>query len=157
MGVLVLAVAVATGLPTGGSVLLGAAVAAVGLTFTSLTAVAAQVFDSVRAGYGSVALVLGAAYALRAAGDAGHEALAWLSPIGWGQRTFPYAGDRWWPLLPPLATAVLLMIAAVVPQDRRDFGAGLVQPGSDGRLPPGPCATPMRWPGGCSAERWRDG
>ncbi|GAA0505191.1 exporter of polyketide antibiotics [Paractinoplanes deccanensis] len=131
-GVLVFAAAVGTGLPAGGSVLLGAAVTSAGVTFAALTAVAAQLFENVRAVYGAVGFTLGAAYALRAAGDAGNSALSWLSPIGWGQRTFPYAGDRWWPLLIPLAvTAALVMLAASL-LERRDFGAGFV-PSRPGR------------------------
>ncbi|MEV6495424.1 ABC transporter permease, partial [Actinoplanes sp. NPDC051633] len=85
-------------------------------------------FENVRAVYGAAGFVLGAAYALRAAGDTGNDALSWLSPIGWGQRTYPYTGDRWWPLLLPLALSGLLVAAAVVLQQRRDFGAGLVRP-----------------------------
>jgi ABC-2 type transport system permease protein len=128
VGLLVCAAAAGTGLPVGGSVLLGAATAAVGFTFAALTAVAAQLFESVRAVYGAVAALLGAAYALRAAGDAGNGALSWASPIGWGQRTYPYAGDRWWPLLLALTASVLLVSAAVALLDRRDFGAGPVPP-----------------------------
>jgi len=131
-GVLVAAVAAGTGLPVGGSMLLGAAVAAVGLTFAALTAVAAQLFENTRAVYGAVGSVLGAAYALRAAGDTGDGTLSWLSPIGWGQRTLPYAGDRWWPLLLPLAATLLLVTLAVALLERRDFGAGLI-PSRPGR------------------------
>ncbi|GAA3343053.1 hypothetical protein GCM10020358_40310 [Amorphoplanes nipponensis] len=126
VGALIVAVAVGTGLPAAGSVLFGAAMTAVGLVFAALTAVAAQVFENVRAVYGAVALILGAAYVLRAAGDVGGGALSWLSPIGWGQRTFPYTGDRWWPLLLPLGLSVLLVAAASALLRRRDFGAGLV-------------------------------
>ena len=147
VGLLVLAAAVGTGLPAGGSLLFGAAIAAVGLTFAALTAVAAQVFENTRAVYGSVGLVLGAAYALRAAGDVGDGTLSWLSPIGWGQRTFPYAGDRWWPLLLPLAATALLIAAAVFLQERRDFGAGLVpsRPGRAGAAPSLRNAYALAW------------
>ena len=138
--VLVTVAAAATGLPGGGSVLLGLAVAGVGLTFAGLTAVAAQVFENARAVYGSVALALGAAYALRAAGDVGDGTLSWLSPIGWGQRTFPYSGDRWWPLLLPVAFTALLVVAAVALLDRRDFGAGLL-PTRPGRATASPALT----------------
>ena len=128
VGLLVFAAVAGTGLPIGGSVLLGAATAATGFVFAALTAVAAQLFENARAVYGSVAATVGAAYALRAAGDAGNGALSWASPIGWGQRSYPYAGDRWWALLLPLATAMLLVVAAVALLDRRDYGAGLVRP-----------------------------
>jgi ABC-2 type transport system permease protein len=127
-GVLVFAVAAGTGLPAGGSLLFGAAITGVGVTFAALTAVATQIFENTRAAYGSVAMALGAAYVLRAAGDVGDGTLSWLSPIGWGQRTFPYTGDRWWPLLLPLAGSALLVGAAVVLLGHRDFGAGLVAP-----------------------------
>ncbi len=127
-GLLVFAAAAGTGLPAGGSLLLGAATATVGLTFAALTAVATQAFEVTRAAYGAVALVLGAAYVLRAAGDVGNGTLSWFSPIGWGQRTFPYVADRWWPLLLPLAAAALLVAVAALLAERRDFAAGLVPP-----------------------------
>ncbi|WP_246606256.1 ABC transporter permease [Paractinoplanes toevensis] len=126
-GVLVFAVGAGTGLPIAGSLLAGAALTTVGLTFAALTAVAAQLFENARAVYGAVGFLLGAAYVLRAAGDAGDGTLSWLSPIGWGQRTYPYAGDRWWPLLLPLAATALLVAAAMVLLERRDIGAGLVR------------------------------
>ena len=137
VALLIAAVAAGTGLPVGGSLLFGVAVAAVGVIFAALTAVAAQIFENVRAVYGSVGLALGAAFALRAAGDTGDGTLSWLSPIGWGQRTFPYTGDRWWPLLVPLAATALLLAVAGALQERRDFGAGLV-PSRPGRAGAGP-------------------
>ncbi|GIF00064.1 ABC transporter permease [Paractinoplanes rishiriensis] len=127
-GALVFAAAAGTGLPVGGSLLFGAAITGVGFTFAGFTAVAVQIFESSRAAYGVVGALLGAGYALRAAGDVGSGALSWLSPIGWGQRTFPFTGDRWWPLLLPLSFAALLLTAAVVLLGRRDVGAGLVPP-----------------------------
>lgn len=122
----VFAATAATGLPTAGSVLLGAALAGVGVSFAALAAIAAQVFENTRAVYGAVGAAIGASYVLRAAGDAGNGTLSWLSPIGWGQRTFPYAGDRWWPLLLPLGLTVLSGAVALALLDRRDFGAGLL-------------------------------
>ncbi|MDQ7910425.1 ABC transporter permease [Phytohabitans sp. ZYX-F-186] len=128
VGLLAFAAAAGTGLPAAGSALFGAALAAVGMVFAALTAVAMQVFESARAGYGAVALALGAAFALRAAGDTGNAAFSWASPIGWGQRTFPYVDDRWWPLAVPVAVAALLGAVAMALLGRRDFAAGLVQP-----------------------------
>jgi ABC-2 type transport system permease protein len=126
VAVLVFAGGVATGLPAGGSALVAIAIAGVGLVFAALTAVAAQVFENPRAVYGSVGTALAAAYVLRAAGDSGNGVLSWLSPIGWGQRTYPYVADRWWPLLLPAAAATALVAAALWLLDRRDFGAGLL-------------------------------
>jgi ABC-2 type transport system permease protein len=132
VAVLVFAAAAGTGLPAGGSLLLGLATAGVGLAFAALTAVAGQVFESPRGVYGAVGLALGASFVLRAAGDVGNAALSWLSPIGWAQRTFPYSDNRWPLLLLPLAAAALLAVAAVALLDRRDFGAGLM-PSRPGR------------------------
>ncbi|WP_350275702.1 hypothetical protein [Kribbella sp. HUAS MG21] len=126
VAVVVFGAAAGTGLPVGGSALLGAAAAGVGLAFAALTAVAVQVFENPRSVYGAVGVALGTAFVLRAAGDIGNPVWSWLSPIGWGQRTFPYAGDRWWPLLIPLAAGVVLVGVAVALLDRRDFGEGLL-------------------------------
>ncbi|WP_433364051.1 ABC transporter permease [Actinoplanes sp. CA-142083] len=137
-GLLVFAVAAGTGLPVAGSALFGAGIAGVGLVFAALTAIAAQVFESTRAVYGSVALLLGAAFALRAAGDVSNGAMAWASPIGWGQRAYPYSENRWWPVLLAVAVSALLATAAVALLARRDFGAGLVPP-----RPGRPSASPL--------------
>nr|BFE73569.1 hypothetical protein GCM10020092_068700 [Actinoplanes digitatis] len=151
VAVLVFAATAGTGLPVGGSLLFGLATAAVGITFAALTALAAQVFENARAVYGAVALVLGAAYVLRAAGDVGNGALSWASPIGWSQRTFPYTGDRWWPLLLALCTSALLVAGAVALLGHRDFGADLVPPRPGLPTASPRCATRTRWPGACNA------
>nr|WP_245839213.1 ABC transporter permease [Nocardia donostiensis] len=124
--VVVFAVAVATGLPVPGSLLLGVSLAGIGLTFAALTAVAAQVFENPRSVYGSVALAVAAAYMARAIGDVGNGTLSWLSPIGWGQRTYPFVVDRWWPVLLFALAALVLIGIAFALLERRDFGAGLL-------------------------------
>ncbi|MBJ8341258.1 ABC transporter permease [Antrihabitans sp. YC3-6] len=125
VAIAVFGAAVVTGLPTGGSILLAASLAGVGIVFAGLTAVAAQVFENPRSVYGAVASTIGIAYALRAIGDVGDGTLSWLSPIGWGQRTFPFAGDRWWPLVLPTIAGAALVVGAVAILDRRDYGAGV--------------------------------
>ncbi|GAA1737333.1 ABC transporter permease [Luedemannella helvata] len=135
VAVVVFAATSLTGLPVAGSALLALALAGVGVTFAGLAAVAAQIFENPRAVYAAVGGALGLAYLLRAAGDAGTEALSWLSPIGWGQQTLPYVENRWWPLLlPALATAGLVTLAMTL-MERRDFGAGFI------RTRPGPAAA----------------
>jgi ABC-2 type transport system permease protein len=153
VAVVVFAAAAGTGLPAGGSLLLAGATAGVGLALAALTAVAAQVFENPRAVYGAVGLALGASFVLRAAGDVGNGALSWLSPIGWGQRTFPYTGERWWPLLLPLGAAIVLTAVAVALLDRRDFGAGLL-PSRPGRATASRAwALRSGWRGACNAGR----
>lgn len=127
------ALAVATGLAglrlesidAAGSWLFAAALAAVGVVFAAVAAVTAQVTEHARGASGMAGLALGAAYALRAVGDVGAEALSWLSPIGWAQRTLAYVDDRWWPLLPAVLLTPLLVAVAVSLGSRRDVGAGL--------------------------------
>jgi ABC-2 type transport system permease protein len=111
-----------------GSLLYGVAHVGVGMTFAAVAAVTAQVMQHPRGASGSAAAVLGAAYVLRAVGDAGDQWLSWLSPIGWAQATYVYVDDRWWPLLLCFVAAALLAGIAFVLSTRRDVGAGLRTP-----------------------------
>ena len=126
-GCVVLAL-VATGLGLTGSLALGASFAAVGLVFAATAAVTAQVAESARGANGLAVGVLGAAFALRAIGDAGPHWVAWLSPLGWGQALRPFADERWWVLLLLLALAAALTAAAVQLAAHRDLGAGIIPP-----------------------------
>jgi ABC-2 type transport system permease protein len=126
--------------PAEGSVAFGASLAAVGLLFVGVAAAAMQVSQTTSGAYGLVGAVLGAAYALRAAGDVGDATLSWLSPIGWGQAMRPYADERWWPLLLLLAGAAIMLAAAFALLGRRDDGAGVVAP-RPGRARASPAIT----------------
>lgn len=113
--------------PTG-SIVFGASVAGIGLVFAAITAVGAQVTEHTRSVYGIVGAVIGVTYVLRAAGDIGHNALTWLSPIGWAQATRSFGDERWWPLLLSLAIAIVFTSIAFALTTVRDVGAGLVPP-----------------------------
>lgn len=108
------------------SVALGVGLAAVGLVFTGVTLLAAQLTSSARAAYGLTGVVIGTAYVLRAIGDVGAPALSWLSPIGWYQGMHAFSGVRWWPLLLLLALAAVTVAAALVVFARRDHGSGVI-------------------------------
>jgi ABC-2 type transport system permease protein len=125
VALVIFATATATGLPVPGSALVGAAIAGLGCTVAAATAVAAQVFENPRSVYGAISALVASAYVLRAIGDVGNDAVAWISPIGWGQRTYPYVDDRWWPLLLFAAASALLVAVAFMLSRRRDLGAGL--------------------------------
>ena len=114
------------GQPAAGSIAFGASLGGVGLFFAGVAVVAAQLSQSTAGAYGLVGAVLGASYALRAAGDVGDGTLSWLSPIGWGQRMRPYAGEEWWPLLLLLGGAAILVPVAFALLGRRDDGAGVL-------------------------------
>jgi ABC-2 type transport system permease protein len=114
------------GIDSGGSLLYGFTHAAVGMVFAAVAAVTVQITAHTRGASGMALAVIGIAYVLRAAGDAGgNDTLSWLSPIGWAQRTYVYVDDRWWPLLLCLVLAVLCAGAGFVLSTRRDVGAGL--------------------------------
>lgn len=115
-----------TGVPAAGSFAFGAALAGSGLVFGAVAAVAAQLSASARVARGAAFAVLGAAFTIRAVGDAGSGALSWLSPLGWSLQVRPYAGDRWWVLILHLVTAAALTWLAYQFASRRDIGAGLL-------------------------------
>ncbi len=114
------------GLPLAGSLAFGASFVVLGWLFVGLTALAAQVTTNPRVTGGIAGAVLGASYALRAAGDAGVWQLSWISPIGWAQKVRPFAGESWWPLLLCLVVAVALLVVAVLLSAARDYGLGLI-------------------------------
>jgi ABC-2 type transport system permease protein len=116
----------ATDIPATGSLAFGAALSGSGLVFSAVAAVAAQLSASARVARGTAFTVLGAAFTLRAVGDAGDGKLSWLSPLGWSLQVRPYAGDRWWVLLLHLATTVALTAVAYRLLSGRDVGAGLI-------------------------------
>lgn len=116
------------GLPAAGCVSFGVSVAVVGLVFTAITAVTAQITENARVTSGLAGLAVGVAFAVRAVGDIGDGRLSWLSPIGWGQKLRPFAGEVWWPLVVPgVCIAGLLWLAATL-ASHRDLDSGLVQP-----------------------------
>ncbi|TCP48627.1 ABC-2 type transport system permease protein [Tamaricihabitans halophyticus] len=120
------------GITTSGALLFGAAHTAVGIVFAALAAVTVQITGYSRGASGMALAGIGVAYVLRAAGDVGENGLSWVSPIGWGQRTWVFVDGRWWPLLLSVALTVVLTVLAVILSTRRDVGSGLRQarPGS---------------------------
>jgi ABC-2 type transport system permease protein len=114
--------------PATGSLAFGSALACTGLVFTAVAAVTAQLSPSARFSRGAAFGVLAAAFTLRAVGDASSAAsgLSWFSPLGWALQVRPYSGDRFWVLLLPIATTVVLIALAYQLLARRDLGAGLI-------------------------------
>ena len=119
--------------------------------FGAIAAAAAQIAESARGANGLAIGVLGAAFALRAIGDAGPHGVAWLSPLGWAQAIRPFADERWWLLLALLAARRAAHLRATRLAVRRDLGAGI--------LPARPARRAARSRrrcssrGGCSAAR----
>jgi len=113
------------GIGPGEALLYGLTHTVIGLVFAGIAAVTAQVTAHARGASGTALAIIGLAYVLRASGDVGNDALSWLSPIGWIQRTYVFVDNRWWPLLLCLATAALTAATGFALSTRRDVGAGL--------------------------------
>lgn len=128
---------IASNLDPAGSILTGAAAGAVGVAFLGVGLLAGEFMSTSRGANSVSASLVLVAYILRGFGDAagtpGADGMSmtagwpsWLSPIGWGQQTFAYTGDRWWPLILPLALGAVCIAATALIMDRRDVGAALL-------------------------------
>src|SRR5690349_2422979 len=98
LGVIVAAALAALGIGGAGSIAVGVAFTGSGLMFAAVAAVAVQLAVFARSATAIAGSVLGAAYLIRAIGDAGPHWLSWLSPLGWMQQLRPFADERWWVL-----------------------------------------------------------
>lgn len=117
---------VVLGFGTVGSFALATSIALAGLTFTAVTAVAAQVASTGRATLGLASVVLGAAFVIRAVGDIAGTWWRWLSPLGWAQGIRAFADEQWWPLGLGLLWCAGLLLLARAFFDRRDLGSGIL-------------------------------
>jgi ABC-2 type transport system permease protein len=117
-------------LPFAGSAAFALAIGTTGLAFTGISAVAAQLTSSARAARGLAIAVLGVSFMARAVGDSagagGPSWLTWLLPLGWTEELRPYAQEKWWVLVLPLAVFAAGTWLAFVIAARRDHGAGLL-------------------------------
>lgn len=142
----------AAGIEGGPALLYSLALGMVTLVFAALAAVCAQVVLHGRGVYAIGFAVIGLSYVLRGVGDVNDTFWVWLSPLGWLEKTAPFAPtQRWWVLLIPVAVTLALSVVAVVLAGRRDLGSALFRPG------PG-TGTASRWlvrPVGLALHRHR--
>lgn len=127
IGVGLMFVLVANGLPWVGSAAFAAANFAIGVVFIGVAAVTSQISSTSRAANSIAGAVLGVSFVLRAVGDMGNGWMTWLSPLGITQAIRPYADERWWVLVPLALLANALLLSAVFLLARRDLGAGLIR------------------------------
>ncbi|MFE3553908.1 ABC transporter permease [Streptomyces sp. NPDC059193] len=125
----------------GGALALGLALGATGMVFAGLAGIAAQLTESARLAKGLAGALLGTAFVLRAAGDAGSRTgssvLTWVSPLGWLEHVRAFAAERWWVLALFAAAVTAQVAAAYALAGRRDVGMSFLpaRPGpARGRL-----------------------
>ena len=128
---LILAIAIGLGLiafgfGATGSLAFGAALAAVGIVFGAISAVAAQIPQHAGGASAIAGVALAVSVGIRGLGDIQESALSWVSPIGWVQAIRPYAEEQWWPLVLPAGLTVMTAVLAFSLSQRRDVGAGLM-------------------------------
>jgi ABC-2 type transport system permease protein len=113
---------------TGGSVLLGLALAGVTATFASVAAVTSQLVNVRRRAAALAAGVLAVAYILRMVGNStdAHSWVRWTTPLGWMDELKPYGDPDLRALLPMLVIPVLVAALAVMLRARRDIGGALL-------------------------------
>lgn len=126
VGLVVTLTLLAQDLPIAGSVTFATSWTLTGLLFGATALVAAQITENTRVVYGLAGLVLGASFILRAVGDIGDGTISWLSPIGLAQKTRPFAGELYWPLLLIVLVIAGLLAVSGAFAARRDLGGGLV-------------------------------
>jgi len=120
----------AAGIEPGPAVLYALALGMVSIVFAALAAVCAQVVLHNRGVYTLGFAAIALSYILRGVGDVNDTFWVWLSPLGWLEKTAPFADDqRWWVLLIPTVVATGLSVLAVVLAGRRDLGAALYRQG----------------------------
>lgn len=121
------------GVATGGSwaaqMLIGATFTVTGWMATGLAAVSAQLGSDRRSASTIAVATLVALYTIRGFSyslDLPDWTL-WANPLGWMSEVDAGTQDeRWWPLLPGVGLALLLLIVASLLQARRDFGVGIL-------------------------------
>ena len=115
-----------------GSLLYGAALGAIGLFFTAITAVFAQASENSRGTIGLSFMILGVSYLIRAVGDAGNEVISWFSPLGWVLGAEVYVNNYWWPILLTIGVAIVISVLALYLNAIRDLESGFL-PAKPGR------------------------
>ncbi|GGS17610.1 ABC transporter permease [Actinokineospora fastidiosa] len=155
IGVLIGAGLTGAGVAAGPSFLFGMSIAGTGIAFAAVSAVTAQFTEYARSANGMATAVLGLTFLLRGVGDSTVSLtwLSWLSPLAWPQLAKPYVEDRWWVLVLPVATALVIGAVAYALTPRRDLGAGLLPQ----RLGPPSAAASLGGPLGLAARLQRGG
>jgi ABC-2 type transport system permease protein len=99
----------------------------VAMVFGAVAAVTAQLWRQARTATGAAMAVLALAVMVRGIGDVvdnSGSALSWFSPIAWAQQMRAFVELRWWPFIPLVLLAIVLMAAAAALESRREYDDG---------------------------------
>ncbi len=99
------------------------------LVFGAVGLLCAQLSSTPRGAMGLGLAVLGVAVVVRGVGDVMElhgSWLSWFSPIAWSMQTRTFVELRWWPLLLAMGLTLVVALAAMTLQSRRDLDAGLL-------------------------------
>lgn len=110
-----------------GSIVFGLSVMACGFLGVGIGALTNQLSSSASIANSTGSIIIVAFYALRLIGDMSVSALTWFSPIGWGEKMAPWGENRIWLIVPFIALTAILIIAALIIEAHRDYGAGVLQ------------------------------
>jgi ABC-2 type transport system permease protein len=124
-------------LPARGSALMSLSIAGTGIVFAGVAAVSSQVAGTARMANGIAGMLIGVAFLLRGVGavtgSLADDKLgvvlawpAWLSPLAWGDLSYPFTAQRWWVLIAFPLTFAALATTAVALSARRDLGRGMI-------------------------------
>ncbi|GAA1923996.1 exporter of polyketide antibiotics [Microbacterium aoyamense] len=137
LGILVAAAFAAGGAALEGSLLVGFATAAVGVTFLGVGMLSSQLMRTSRGANSLSVWVLLAAFVLAGVGNAlgtpsddltriESSWLTWTSPFGWAENARAFDENLWWPVLLCVVAFAALVGVAVALQAPRDLGESVV-------------------------------
>ncbi|MDP9236187.1 MAG: polyketide antibiotic transporter [Chloroflexota bacterium] len=127
---------VAARLPIASSAYLALAIVVVAPVYAAVGIVASQCVPTSRGALQLAGGVLGLDFALRVIADtAGFDALQWVMPLGWVEELRPFAGSRPAVLILPVAVTLVLLVAGLMLEVRRDVGTAVFSPNDVVRTP----------------------
>lgn len=121
-----LTIASLPGITFNGSMLYGATLVLVGLTFTSIAALFCQLTSSTKSASNLSFGLLIFFYIIRGIGDIKIAAFLYLSPLGLISKILVFYENHWWPLLILLGIIIFLGLCTTWLYRNRDLGAGLI-------------------------------
>ncbi|MDQ2087992.1 hypothetical protein RBH29_16305 [Herbivorax sp. ANBcel31] len=128
---------VLNGLSLEGSLVAGASFGALGILFSAIAGITAQLSESSRGSNGLSAIIIGVLFVLNSIGNVmgtvnvdgmGFESAwaVWISPLGWAQQMHPFDQNNWWILCFFIVSFILLTRIAFVLVNHRDVGRGIL-------------------------------